>query len=95
MEALGEVVGSLNDRGGELTIYAPLSRPLTPASRVTVAREGQVIDEGLHYFLEVRLAAEALAVWSEWRSGRKPTVDEAVDAVEWYADHDAYMPVGA
>lgn len=45
------------------------------------------------YVLEVAIAEDVLAVWSDWRSGRLPTTEEATAAVVYYAEHDAYEPV--
>lgn len=50
-------------------------------------------EQGYAYVLEVAIAEEVLSVWSAWRSGRLPTVDEATAAVIHYAEHDAYQPV--
>jgi hypothetical protein len=40
---------------------------------------------GFAYFLEVELAKEAIEVWSAWRAGAKPSIDEATRAVLYYA----------
>ncbi len=45
------------------------------------------------YMLEVNLAREVLEVWSAWRDGARPSIDDAVDAILHYAMHDAYLPV--
>jgi hypothetical protein len=45
------------------------------------------------YLLEVDLAQEAIGVWSEWRAGVAPTVEQATLAVIHYAEHDAYQPL--
>jgi len=54
--------------------------------------EGGPIPANLAYVLEVSLAAEVLEVRSDCRAKRAPSPSEAVAAVEWYADHDAYLP---
>ena len=79
----GEIVASLDSLDEDLTIYASADRPL----------DRSVPDEatGLPYLLEVYLAKEALEVWSQWREGRKPSLDESVEAIAYYADHDAYI----
>jgi hypothetical protein len=46
---------------------------------------------GFMYMLEADLVKEIIEVWSEWREGRTPTLAEAVGAVIWYAEHDAYQ----
>lgn len=48
--------------------------------------------EGMRYFLEVDLVREAIEVWSKWRNGATPTLDEAVAAVIYYGEQDAYLP---
>jgi hypothetical protein len=50
---------------------------------------------GMTYLLEVRLAKEAIRVWSEWRNGAAPTSEDRVAAVVYYATHDAYLPVAS
>lgn len=37
------------------------------------------------------LVREVIATWSIHRNGRVPNADEAVAAVVYYADHDAYL----
>lgn len=48
---------------------------------------------GMTYVLEVRIAKEALEVWSEWRAGRPPSQHDKYEAVIHYATHDAYLPL--
>jgi len=43
--------------------------------------------------LEVALAREAIDVWSRWRPGRAPTLEDKVAAVTHYAQNDAWLPV--
>lgn len=43
------------------------------------------------YMLEADLVKEVIEVWSEWGEGRTPALAEAVGAVIWYAEHDAYQ----
>lgn len=88
---LGVVIEQIDDLDPETTIYGPTDRPLSPDSPVYVAVEGSPIPPGLVYLLEVSLARDAIETWSTWRSGRTPSVAEAVAAVVWYADHDAYL----
>jgi len=92
-ERFGDVVQSLATRDPGLTIYTATTRPLSEDSPAVVVMEGEPIPANLAYLLEVSLAAEVLEVWSDWRAGRAPSPSEAVAAVEWYADHDAYLPV--
>ncbi len=50
---------------------------------------------GYRYLLEVHITQEVLEVWSAWRGGRKPTLDEKLEAVDHYSRTDAYLPVKA
>lgn len=45
------------------------------------------------YLLEVYLVKEVLQVWREWRKGRAPTLNEKYEAIKYYAENDAYVPV--
>lgn len=47
---------------------------------------------GMHYLLEISLARDALRVWSEWRDGLEPTLDDKIKAVIYYAENDAFIP---
>jgi hypothetical protein len=96
METLGQIVARLDDLDEELIIYV-VGRDnwtmSTPAMALPEMPDGDVPLErdGLHYFLEVNLAREAVEVWSAWRDGRVPTLDEACAAIIYYADNDAYL----
>jgi hypothetical protein len=41
----------------------------------------------------VTLAKEAIRVWSEWRNGAAPTLDDKIAAVVHYAREDSFLPV--
>jgi hypothetical protein len=43
--------------------------------------------------MEVALAKESIRVWSEWRNGAAPTLDDKVAAVIHYAAKDSFLPV--
>jgi hypothetical protein len=84
-----EIVANLDNADEDWTIFADRSTPLGPDSTAQVtAAEGEA-PEGMQYSGE-----EALAVWSKWRDGGKPSLAEACKAVIWYAEH-AYMPLEA
>jgi len=93
MQTLRDVVGALDDLDDEAVIYTDGA---SPAARAAVIG-GTAVDEakanGLRYFLEVALAKEAVVVWSDWRGGAKPTIDDKLMAVSYYATHDAYIPL--
>jgi hypothetical protein len=44
------------------------------------------------YLLEVLIAREVVEVWSAWRDGRAPSVEQACEAIVYYAENDAYQP---
>ena len=48
---------------------------------------------GLRYLLDVRLAREAIEVWQAWRPGQTPSLEDKLQALTFYAEHDAWLPV--
>jgi hypothetical protein len=93
VETLRDVVKRLDSLDDEWVIYTDGS---SPAARAAVLSDGAQKSEatGLRYFLEVALAKDAVIVWSEWRGGAEPTIDDKVMAISHYATHDAYLPLG-
>jgi hypothetical protein len=89
-----EIVATLDDTDDDLTIFADRSSLLSPDSLAAVAT-ADAAPEGLTYLLEVHLAKEAVEVWSQWREGRQPSLVDECNAIIWYAEHDAYMPLEA
>lgn len=97
MPTLRDLLSNIDAMDPDSTIYTPGQRPLTLDSPAMAAREpdsGSFPREaaGMEYLLEVRLAQEAMEVWSVWRDGRQPTTEEKLAAVAFYADHDSYLP---
>jgi hypothetical protein len=95
MMRLGEAVASLESLDSDATIYA--AEPWTPDSRAMVACEGTseavaAVSGGMRYLREVRIAVDAVEVWSAWRAGRIPSADERCEAVIHYAVNDTYLP---
>jgi hypothetical protein len=95
MQRLRKVIATLDDLSDDETIYAAGA---SPSARAVVAREpddGGVPAEavGLAYFLEVSEAKESIRVWSAWRNGALPTLDDKVAAVIHYASRDSFLPV--
>lgn len=95
------MISSLDDIPvGEAAEMAPTifaRKPWTSASPCLVLAEEAVNGRARSapdyaYLLEVDLARDVLAVWSDWRSGVAPSPDEAAHAVIHYAEHDAYEP---
>jgi hypothetical protein len=94
MTTLRDVVKELDVLDEDATIYADGSSPAARAAVVgDEAERAAARNAGLRTFLEVALAREAIAVWSEWRGGAEPTLDDRLEAVAHYATNDAYLPV--
>jgi hypothetical protein len=101
MPTLADLIASLdtiperNPSGEVGVIYA--RRPWSPDSEAVVLYGERSVESvtmpGFTYLLEVGLCKEVIEVWSSWRDGRTPTLTEAVGAVIWYGEHDAYEPV--
>jgi hypothetical protein len=92
---LRDVVARLDEFEDDETIFAESA---TPTARATVAVEA--VDGsppssavGLRYLLEVRLAREAIEVWQAWRPGQTPSLEDKLQALTFYAEHDAWLPV--
>ena len=84
-----EDLASVEERGGSVA-----------DARAVVTTEGEdglppPSAEGLRYFLEVRIAKEAIRVWCQWRDGAVPSLDEKLAAVVYYAVNDAFLPLTA
>lgn len=95
MAQLREQIAHLDSLGDDETIYAASA---SPTALAVVAREGENGETppeaaGLQYLLEVAVAKEAVQVWSDWRNGAVPTLDDKVAAVIHYATHDRYLPI--
>jgi len=90
---LAEVARDLAELPRREIIYVPRDELVvnknTPALLVLADEEPPA---GWRYLLEVLIAREVLDVWSAWRDGRIPSVEEACDAIIYYADNDAYQP---
>jgi len=92
---LREVISRLHDFSDDETIYAEAA---SPTARAVVAREPEdgatpEAAQGLTYLLEVALAREAIEVWRRRRPARTPSLDDQVEAVTYYAENDAWLPV--
>lgn len=94
---LSVLVAQLDQLDDDLTIYAdggPSARAGARAVAAVEREDGTVpsVAAGLDYVLEVFLAKEVIAVWSQWRGGIRPTPAEALRAIAYYAKHDAFEP---
>jgi hypothetical protein len=89
---LRDVIARLDEFADDETIYATCA---TPSAEAMVAPEhGQVSPAvaGLPYLLEVSIAREAIEVWKSWRPGQRPSLDDKVAGVIYYAQNDAWLP---
>ena len=93
MQTLRDVVGILDELDDEGIIYTDGSSPAARAAVVPGVTADEASDDGLRYFLEVALARDAVDVWSAWRDGAEPTLDDKLMAISYYATQDAYLPV--
>lgn len=99
---LSELIEQFGDLSDDATIFAeridgffmPNSRaasiaipePLTAKPIRGVAAE---LAPGLEYFLEVFIAREVLEDWIENHGGARPTIDQALERIIYYAENDA------
>jgi hypothetical protein len=90
---LVDVARDLAELPRQAIIYVPRDELVvsksTPALLVLAEDESPA---SWRYLLEVLIAREVLEVWSAWRDGRIPSVEEACEAIIYYADNDAYQP---
>jgi len=92
VSTLRDVVTRLDELDEDDTIYTDGTSPAARAAVVARGEDEQPRAAGLRYFLEVALAKEAVVVWSEWRDGAEPTIDDKLLAISYYATNDAYLP---
>lgn len=92
---LAEAIERLEEFDADQIIYVVNTTPVSEAVVDYETDDGDVpaSADGMRYLLEISLARDAIRVWSEWREGRQPTLDEKVQAVIYYAENDAFMPV--
>ena len=92
---LRDVVARLDEFEDDETIFAESATPTARAVVAVEAADGSSLSSavGLRYLLEVPLAREAIEVWRAWRPGQTPSLEDKVEAVTFYAEHDAWLPV--
>jgi len=92
---LRQLIADLDRLPDDHTIYAADASPTAVAVAAPEPEGGGPPPEaaGLAYFLEVALAKESIRVWSAWRKGASPTLDDKVAAVVHYAKTDSFLPV--
>jgi hypothetical protein len=90
---LRDVVGALDELDEDAVIYTDGSSPAAQAVVLDESGAAAAKAKGLRYFLEVALARDAVDVWSAWRDGAAPTIDDKLMAISYYALNDAYLPL--
>ena len=92
---LREVIVRLGEFEDEQTIYAESATPTARAAVATEPEDGAppTAAAGLPYLLEIAAAREAIEVWKAWRPGQAPSLDDKLEAVIYYAENDAWLPV--
>ena len=95
MPRLQELIARLDSLPDDETIYAAEASPTAPAVVAHEPEDGSTPRAaiGLEYLLEVARAKEAVDVWSAWRNGAAPTLDDKLAAVIHYATNDSFLPV--
>ena len=98
MTTLGELLASIEQLDDDLTIYVAGGPDWTESSQAVAALEpdeGGLPSEtrGMECLIEVAVAKEVLQVWQQWRGGQIPSTTEKCEAVIYYAQHDAYLPM--
>jgi hypothetical protein len=83
---LGQVLTALNDFDADQTIYVSAGEPVSEEPQAVVDQcsgdgSAPLAASGMRYLLEIALARDAIRVWSEWRDGKQPSLDEKVAAV--------------
>jgi hypothetical protein len=97
VSTVGELLAAIGRVPDELIAYVPDGEEeLGLESRVSLLTLDADSDmrNGLRYWLEVELIKDVIEVWSDWRSGLVPSLNERLAAVTYYAENDAYIPVG-
>lgn len=95
-----DLLDNINKFDDDSVIFVPINSRLDKNIEVLVSRiiiidkpPGIQTPEGMKYLLEVELAKEVIQVWKSWRNGREPSPLEKYQAVLYYAENDAYLPV--
>ena len=97
IDRLDEV--NTSDRFASPTIFADGGPGALPSARALICPSDEEdsldcpIDITLSYVLEVSIAREVIEVWSSWRDGRARQKQDKFEAVMYYSQHDAYLPV--
>lgn len=94
---LGEVLTHLSTYMSSSFILVPSGTTLTPETPTIVVPIPEDPNEdvgipGFEYLIEVFVAKDVLETWSSWRSGAIPNPGEAIQAIQYYQENDAFLP---
>jgi hypothetical protein len=94
-QVLGDLIGNIDQVDSSLIVLVEDATPTSIKSHVSLIefRLPFLRPVGMKYLMNVDAIKEVLEVWSAWRNGAVPTVEQATEAVIYYADHDCYLPV--
>lgn len=98
---LEDVVANLGSFDNEHSIYATRIKGQWRAGSIAfVMREPedgklmQLLSGGeAEYLLEISLAKEIIEVWKHWRPHAEQTIADKLEAIVYYAENDAYLPL--
>jgi hypothetical protein len=95
VSTVGQLLSNLDQVPDDLIAYIPDQEDVGLESQVRLLPLDVDSSErtGLRYLLEVELIKDVIEAWSDWRDGRVPNLEEKLEAVTYYADNDAYIPV--
>jgi hypothetical protein len=91
---LADVAERLDELDDSQTIFAKRTPFWSASSEALVCDpDDESAGTAYAYLLEVHLAKEAVQVWSEWRRGQRPSLSDKLEAIIYYAEYDAWVPV--
>jgi hypothetical protein len=92
--SLENILTDFDEVDDGLTMYVPETGPVDLTTPVTIVDEDtETPPPGTRYFLETDIAKNVLHVWRSWRDGRDPNLTEALEALQFYATNDSYLPI--
>jgi hypothetical protein len=91
--SLGSVLEDIDSVDEDLVLFTRGEEPVTCDTPAVLVEDEDDAPADSRYLLEVFLIKDVLSVWSQWRQGAEPTLQDKSAAVLHYATHDAYLPV--
>ena len=91
---LKEILEDLENLDESLSIYAKKNPEWsTDSEAFLVFGYDKIILGEFQYLLEIHIVKEVIDVWSKLHDGKAPSIEEVCEAVIYYAEYDAYLPV--